>query len=260
MGSHVALWDGWLCCGIDSWFMGSQVALWDSWLGYGMAGWVMGWLVGLWDGWLSYGVAAGLWYRRLAYGVNGRLMGWLFGLWGQWLGYGVIGCIMGWLAVLWGGWLGCGMDGWVMGSTVALWDGWLGYGVAGYVMGWLARLWGCRSGYGSDGSGWAMGRPQNLTGQPTPQVHCNNMHTRGVSIFTAAECRFKHSLEAPWEPPNAPHHPEGATGDPRARWVTVSLGGRRARFVKCRFFFAGEWMLFSEVTFVSGAALRGVVN
>ena len=77
-----------------------------------------------------------------------------------------------------------------------------------------------------------MGRPQNLTGQPTPQVHCNNMHTRGVSIFTAAECRFKHSLEAPWEPPNAPHHPEGA----------------------------GEWMLFSEVTFVSGAALRGVVN
>ncbi|XP_040550281.1 epithelial discoidin domain-containing receptor 1 isoform X2 [Gallus gallus] len=83
------------------------------------------------------------------------------------------------------------------------------------------------------------------------QVHCNNMHTRGVSIFTAAECRFKHSLEAPWEPPNAPHHPEGATGDPRARWVTVSLGGRRARFVKCRFFFAGEWMLFSEVTFVS---------
>ncbi|XP_031467703.1 epithelial discoidin domain-containing receptor 1-like, partial [Phasianus colchicus] len=84
------------------------------------------------------------------------------------------------------------------------------------------------------------------------KVHCNNMRTRGVSIFTAVECSFKHSLDAPWEPPDAPHHPEGTIGDPRARWVTVPLGGRRGRFVRCRFFFAGEWMLFSEVNFVSG--------
>ncbi|XP_027489124.1 epithelial discoidin domain-containing receptor 1-like, partial [Corapipo altera] len=88
------------------------------------------------------------------------------------------------------------------------------------------------------------------------QVHCNNLHTRGVRIFGAAECRFKRSLASAWEDAVATHSP-GATQDPRARSVTVPLGGRRARFVRCRFFFAAEWMLFSEVTFLSDAVEEG---
>ncbi|XP_032297585.1 epithelial discoidin domain-containing receptor 1-like [Coturnix japonica] len=87
------------------------------------------------------------------------------------------------------------------------------------------------------------------------QVHCNNMHTRGVSVFRSVQCRFKSSPDAPWDPPESPHHPQGTSGDPRgdprALWVTVPLRGRRARFVSCRFFFANEWMLFSEVSFES---------
>ncbi|XP_053908026.1 epithelial discoidin domain-containing receptor 1-like isoform X2 [Cuculus canorus] len=82
------------------------------------------------------------------------------------------------------------------------------------------------------------------------QVHCSVVPTRSVDAFTAVECRFKQSLARPWEEPSSTSHsPMGATAG--ARWVTVALGGRRARFLQCRFFFAAEWMLFSEVTFHS---------
>ncbi|XP_074786587.1 epithelial discoidin domain-containing receptor 1 isoform X2 [Athene noctua] len=90
------------------------------------------------------------------------------------------------------------------------------------------------------------------------QVHCNNMHTRGVSIFGEAECRFKKSLATAWEPTVATHSLAGAVKDPSARSITVPLGGRHARFIQCHFFFAGEWMLFSEVTFLSEAVEEAV--
>ncbi|XP_010568229.1 PREDICTED: epithelial discoidin domain-containing receptor 1 [Haliaeetus leucocephalus] len=90
------------------------------------------------------------------------------------------------------------------------------------------------------------------------QVHCNNMHTRGVSIFGEVECRFKRSLATAWEPTPATHSLAGAVKDPSARSVTVSLGGRQARFIQCHFFFTGEWMLFSEITFVSDAVEEAV--
>ncbi|XP_008941860.1 PREDICTED: epithelial discoidin domain-containing receptor 1-like, partial [Merops nubicus] len=83
------------------------------------------------------------------------------------------------------------------------------------------------------------------------QVHCNNMHTRGVSIFGEVECHFKRTLAMAWEPTPSTHSLGGAIKDPSARLVTVPLGGRQARFIQCHFFFAGEWMLFSEVTFLS---------
>ncbi|NXS77305.1 DDR1 protein, partial [Erpornis zantholeuca] len=86
----------------------------------------------------------------------------------------------------------------------------------------------------------------------TVQVHCNNLHTRGVGIFREAECRFKRSLATAWEPSVATHSLAGAIKDPSARSVTVPLGGRHARFIQCRFFFGAEWMLFSEVSFISG--------
>ncbi|XP_041325537.1 epithelial discoidin domain-containing receptor 1-like, partial [Pyrgilauda ruficollis] len=83
------------------------------------------------------------------------------------------------------------------------------------------------------------------------QVHCNNLHTRGVGIFRAVECRFKKILATAWEPTVVTHSLAGATKDPSARLVTVPLGGRHARFIQCRFFFGAEWMLFSEVSFLS---------
>ncbi|XP_019328926.1 PREDICTED: epithelial discoidin domain-containing receptor 1, partial [Aptenodytes forsteri] len=91
-----------------------------------------------------------------------------------------------------------------------------------------------------------------------PQVHCNNMHTRGVSIFGEVECRFKRSLATAWEPTPATHSLAGAVKDPSARSVTVPLGGRQARFIQCHFFFAGEWMLFSEITFLSDVVEEAV--
>ncbi|XP_067169776.1 epithelial discoidin domain-containing receptor 1 isoform X2 [Apteryx mantelli] len=83
------------------------------------------------------------------------------------------------------------------------------------------------------------------------QVHCNNMHTRGVSIFSEVECWFKKNLATAWEPTPVTHSLAGAVKDPSARLVTVPLGGRQALFIQCHFFFANEWMLFSEVTFLS---------
>uniref|UniRef100_A0A8C3KMB2 F5/8 type C domain-containing protein n=1 Tax=Calidris pygmaea TaxID=425635 RepID=A0A8C3KMB2_9CHAR len=90
------------------------------------------------------------------------------------------------------------------------------------------------------------------------QVHCNNMHTRGVSIFGEVECRFKRSLATAWEPTPVTHSLGGAVKDPSARSVTVPLGGRQARFIQCHFFFTGEWMLFSEVTFLSDVVEEAV--
>uniref|UniRef100_A0A8V5GZ64 Uncharacterized protein n=1 Tax=Melopsittacus undulatus TaxID=13146 RepID=A0A8V5GZ64_MELUD len=84
------------------------------------------------------------------------------------------------------------------------------------------------------------------------QVHCNNMHTHGVSIFKEVECLFKKTLATAWEPTPATHSVVGTMMDPRARSIMVPLGGRQARFIRCHFFFSGEWMLFSEVTFFSG--------
>ncbi|XP_053825417.1 LOW QUALITY PROTEIN: epithelial discoidin domain-containing receptor 1-like [Vidua macroura] len=83
------------------------------------------------------------------------------------------------------------------------------------------------------------------------QVHCNNLHTRGVGVFRAVECRFKKILATAWEPMVASHSLAGDIKDPSARSVTVPLGGRHARFIQCRFFFGAEWMLFSEVSFIS---------
>ncbi|XP_035751544.1 epithelial discoidin domain-containing receptor 1 [Egretta garzetta] len=104
--------------------------------------------------------------------------------------------------------------------------------------------------------------PQGIMGWwPTPsipQVHCNNMHTRGVAIFEEVECHFKRSLATAWEPTPATHSLAGGVKDPSARTVTVPLGGRQARFIQCHFFFAGEWMLFSEITFLSDTVEEAV--
>ncbi|KAM5264024.1 epithelial discoidin domain-containing receptor 1 isoform 3-T3 [Ctenodactylus gundi] len=83
------------------------------------------------------------------------------------------------------------------------------------------------------------------------QVHCNNMHTLGARLPGGVECRFKRGPAMAWEGEPIRHALGGSLGDPRARAISVPLGGRVGRFLQCRFLFAGSWLLFSEMSFVS---------
>jgi hypothetical protein len=58
-----------------------------------------------------------------------------------------------------------------------------------------------------------------------------------------------------WEGEPVRHALGGSLGDPRARAISVPLGGHVGRFLQCRFLFAGPWLLFSEISFISGKPL-----
>ncbi|KAK1155846.1 discoidin domain-containing receptor 2-like isoform X1 [Acipenser oxyrinchus oxyrinchus] len=83
------------------------------------------------------------------------------------------------------------------------------------------------------------------------KVHCNNMFSRGVKIFKKVSCLFKPRLISDWEP-----EPVGITTvlddkNPSARFVTVPLGNRVGKELRCQFSFADTWMMFSEISFQS---------
>ncbi|XP_040852919.1 epithelial discoidin domain-containing receptor 1 isoform X5 [Ochotona curzoniae] len=83
------------------------------------------------------------------------------------------------------------------------------------------------------------------------QVHCNNMHTLGARLPAGVECRFRRGPAMAWEGEPVRQVLGGSLGDPRARAVSVPLGGRVGRFLQCRFLFGGPWLLFSEISFIS---------
>ncbi|XP_039213137.1 epithelial discoidin domain-containing receptor 1 isoform X2 [Crotalus tigris] len=83
------------------------------------------------------------------------------------------------------------------------------------------------------------------------KVHCSNMYTHGVRVFHQVDCLFKHSLATAWEADPVSQQYSVNVGDPSARYFTVPLGGRIGLFVQCHFYFDSEWMLFSEVAFLS---------
>ncbi|KAM6184022.1 epithelial discoidin domain-containing receptor 1 isoform 3-T3 [Erethizon dorsatum] len=83
------------------------------------------------------------------------------------------------------------------------------------------------------------------------QVHCNNMHTLGARLPGGVECQFKRGPATAWEGEPVRHALGGSLGDPRARAISVPLGGRVGRFLQCRFLFAGPWLLFSEISFIT---------
>uniref|UniRef100_A0A3Q3WVL6 receptor protein-tyrosine kinase n=1 Tax=Mola mola TaxID=94237 RepID=A0A3Q3WVL6_MOLML len=85
------------------------------------------------------------------------------------------------------------------------------------------------------------------------KVHCNNMFSRGVSMFRQASCFFRSGSE--WEADPVTFRPTSDRASQIARFVTVPLGDRTASAIKCRFHFADLWMLFSEVAFQSGSAV-----
>ncbi|CAL8268191.1 unnamed protein product [Arctogadus glacialis] len=85
------------------------------------------------------------------------------------------------------------------------------------------------------------------------KVHCNNMFWRGVKAFRRASCYFR--SEADWEAVPLVFRAAVDGADPSARFLTVDLANRMASAIKCHFYFADAWMMFSEITFQSDTAM-----
>ncbi|NWW44211.1 DDR2 protein, partial [Pedionomus torquatus] len=83
------------------------------------------------------------------------------------------------------------------------------------------------------------------------KVHCNNMFAKGVKIFKEVQCYFR-SDTSEWEPSTVSSVLVLDDVNPSARFVTVPLLHRMASAIKCQYYFADTWMMFSEITFQSG--------
>lgn len=82
------------------------------------------------------------------------------------------------------------------------------------------------------------------------QVHCNNMFSRHVKAFRQVTCYFR--SESDWEATPLSFSPVVDEKNLSARFVMVNLANHMASAIKCQFYFADAWMLFSEITFQSG--------
>ncbi|NXE17510.1 DDR2 protein, partial [Ardeotis kori] len=83
------------------------------------------------------------------------------------------------------------------------------------------------------------------------KVHCNNMFAKGVKIFKEVQCYFRADASE-WEPSAISSVLVLDDVNPSARFVTVPLLHRMASAIKCQYYFADAWMMFSEITFQSG--------
>uniref|UniRef100_A0A8C7PZE3 Discoidin domain-containing receptor 2 n=1 Tax=Oncorhynchus mykiss TaxID=8022 RepID=A0A8C7PZE3_ONCMY len=90
-------------------------------------------------------------------------------------------------------------------------------------------------------------RTRNFT---TMKVHCNNMFMKHVKAFRQVVCYFR--SEADWEATPLSFSPVVDDVNLSARFVTISLANHMASAIKCQFYFAEAWMMFSEITFQSG--------
>ncbi|KAM6962808.1 discoidin domain-containing receptor 2 [Aplochiton taeniatus] len=93
-------------------------------------------------------------------------------------------------------------------------------------------------------------RIRNFT---TMKVHCNNMFSLSVKAFRQVVCYFR--SEADWEATPLSFSPVVDHVNPSASFVTVSLANQMASAIKCQFYFADAWLLFSEITFQSDTAM-----
>ncbi|XP_042320893.1 discoidin domain-containing receptor 2 isoform X2 [Sceloporus undulatus] len=94
-------------------------------------------------------------------------------------------------------------------------------------------------------------RIRNFT---TMKVHCNNMFAKGAKIFREVQCHFRSDTNE-WEPNSISSVLVLDDVNPSARFVTVPLLHHMASAIKCQFYFADTWMMFSEITFQSDAAM-----
>ncbi|XP_066569304.1 discoidin domain-containing receptor 2 isoform X1 [Amia ocellicauda] len=144
---------------------------------------------------------------------------------------------------------------WVFGGLGQLTDGLIGQD--DFLQTHQYRMW-----PGYDYVGWRNGsmglgyvemeftfdRQRNFTSM---KVHCNNMFSRGVKIFSEVSCQFKLQLISDWESRPAQFYPVLDDRNPSARFVTVPLDGRGGKALRCRFSFADTWMMISEISFQS---------
>uniref|UniRef100_A0A8C4RUK9 receptor protein-tyrosine kinase n=1 Tax=Erpetoichthys calabaricus TaxID=27687 RepID=A0A8C4RUK9_ERPCA len=84
------------------------------------------------------------------------------------------------------------------------------------------------------------------------QVHCNNRYQEEVKIFRYAECIFKRDLVTQWEPDEVRLSVAVDMKDPSARTIIMPLQERVGQMIRCKFFFSDNWLLISEISFVSG--------
>ncbi|CAI5649378.1 unnamed protein product [Oreochromis niloticus] len=89
-------------------------------------------------------------------------------------------------------------------------------------------------------------RQRNFTSM---KVHSNNMFSRDVKIFSSVSCWFKPHFV--WEVEPVEFRTVLDDRNPSARYVTVDLNHRTAKSLRCRFYFADVWMMFSEISFQS---------
>ncbi|XP_051776276.1 LOW QUALITY PROTEIN: epithelial discoidin domain-containing receptor 1 [Erpetoichthys calabaricus] len=85
------------------------------------------------------------------------------------------------------------------------------------------------------------------------QVHCNNRYQEEVKIFRYAECIFKRDLVTQWEPDEVRLSVAVDMKDPSARTIIMPLQERVGQMIRCKFFFSDNWLLISEISFVSAA-------
>uniref|UniRef100_A0A3Q3ADN8 receptor protein-tyrosine kinase n=1 Tax=Kryptolebias marmoratus TaxID=37003 RepID=A0A3Q3ADN8_KRYMA len=97
-------------------------------------------------------------------------------------------------------------------------------------------------------------KPRNFTSM---KVHSNNMFSRGVKIFSSVSCSFKPHPRLSWEAEPVVFNTVLDDRNPSARYVTVPLNRRAATHIRCRFYFADVWMMFSEISFQSGKNCAG---
>uniref|UniRef100_A0A8C5QU26 Discoidin domain-containing receptor 2 n=1 Tax=Leptobrachium leishanense TaxID=445787 RepID=A0A8C5QU26_9ANUR len=86
------------------------------------------------------------------------------------------------------------------------------------------------------------------------KVHCNNMFSKNVKIFKEVQCFFRSEFNE-WETNSISSLLVLDDANPSARYVTLQLHNRMARAIKCQYYFADFWMMFSEITFQSDAAM-----
>ncbi|XP_047230286.1 discoidin domain-containing receptor 2 isoform X1 [Girardinichthys multiradiatus] len=85
------------------------------------------------------------------------------------------------------------------------------------------------------------------------KVHSNNMFSRHVKAFLQVVCHFR--SDSDWETAPLTFSPVEDEKNPSARFITVKLANHMASAIKCQFYFADAWMLFSEITFQSDTAV-----
>ncbi|KAM9762290.1 discoidin domain-containing receptor 2 isoform 1-T1 [Menidia menidia] len=129
----------------------------------------------------------------------------------------------------------CGLDDFTLSHIYNVWPGYdyVGWSNESFPSGFVEIM-------------FEFDRVRNFT---TMKVHCNNRFSRQVKAFRHVVCYFR--SDSDWEPTPVSFSPVVDEKNPSARFISVSLANHMASAIKCQFYFADAWMMFSEITFQS---------